>query len=400
MTEPSFVGPGHDHDTQSAGHGPGPGRPEARGGRVWEANRYGVDYRVEAARFGPPVRPIIDVHTHINGERAAAIYRDVMDRFGVAHTYSQTQMTQAAAVRRVLGDRITFIAIPDYLAEDKRRAFREGLLENLVVWREEYGAGMMKIWNAPRWRDLARQFNAGDDLIDLDSPWRRKAADRAVELGMMLMAHIADPDTWFATKYADAAKYLTKAQHYEALERMLTLYPVPWMIAHMGGWPEDLHFLTGLLERHPGVVLDTSATKWMVRELSKHAQDDLVGFLRRFRGRILFGSDIVTMDGHLTPQKSPGQRFGEDLSSSPEDAFDLYASRYWALRTMWETDYDGESNIADPDLAMVDPANHGPMSAPRLVGRALPPDLLTSLYGGACEATVGAWYAARAGGRA
>jgi hypothetical protein len=85
-------------------------------------------------------------------------------------------------------------------------------------------------------------------------------------------------------------------------------------------------------------------------------------------------------------------KFGVDLASSPEEAFDLYASRYWALRTMFETGYLGESNIADPDLAMVDPARHDAMSAPTLRGLALPAPALRTLYHDACAQTVDWWY--------
>ena len=145
----------------------------------------------------------------------------------------------------------------------------------------------------------------------------------------------------------------------------------------MGGWPEDLEFLDGLLERHPNLHLDTSATKWMVRELSRHSRDDLIAFLTRHSGRILFGSDIVTRDAHLSPPED-----GETTSepSNPEDAFELYASRYHALRTLWETDHEGTSPIVDPDLHKVDPERYEPTDAPLLNGKAIPHELLQVLY--------------------
>jgi hypothetical protein len=116
----------------------------------------------------------------------------------------------------------------------------------------------------------------------------------------------------------------------------------------------------------------------MVRELSRHPRQRLVDFLARHRGRVLFGSDIVTTDDHLAP--APDKTEMAAKASAPEDAFDLYASRYWALRTLWESDHDGPSPIADPDLALVHPDRHGPMDAPRLRGKRLPGDLLRSLY--------------------
>jgi hypothetical protein len=97
--------------------------------------------------------------------------------------------------------------------------------------------------------------------MKLDAPHRVAAMEVAAGLGMCFMAHIADPDTWFATKYTDHAKYGTKRAQYEPLERLVERFRQPWIIAHMGGWPEDLEFLTGLLERHDNLSIDTSACK-------------------------------------------------------------------------------------------------------------------------------------------
>lgn len=345
------------------------------------SNRLGLDYAREAARLGPPAAPIIDVHAHINGAAAAAIYKRVMDLFGVEQVWSQTQLPQADAVRAVLGDRIRFVAIPDYMSPDPAHAHRQGFLDNIRAWHAR-GARLVKFWCAPRGRDIGRDIGQ-PLLLTLDSDWRRKQMDEAAALGMAFMVHIADPDTWFATRYADASAYGTKLSQYEPLERLAREYPVPWLIAHMGGYPEDLSFLTGLLDRHPNLSLDTSATKWMVRELSKHDTPELKAFLGRFRGRILFGSDIVTMDAHLSDDAGP-RNMGAQASSERE-AFDLYASRYWALRTMFETDYAGESPIADPDLMMVDPTKFDAMSAPLLRGHHLPGNMLRVLYRGAAE---------------
>ncbi len=355
------------------------------------ANRFGLDYRAEAARLGPPVCPIVDAHAHINGERASAVYKEVCDLYGIERVYSQTQLAQADAVRAVLGDRVRFVAIPEYMHQDRRWAFTEGFLENLDHWHAR-GARMVKFWGAPRLRDFTEPLGLDpSEMANFDSDARMRVAEKAKRLGMSLMVHVADPDTWFATKYADAGRYGSKREQYDSLSRLLEQTGMNCLGAHMGGWPEDLGFLTEYLERHPRLVLDTSATKWMVRELSVHPRDELLAFLERFGERVLFGSDIVTSDEHLAPSAS--EAFGSTLASSEGEAFDLYASRYWALRVMWETDYDGESPIADPDLAMVDPARYDAMSAPRLVGRSLPGPMLDTLYRGAVERTLDRWYA-------
>ncbi len=352
-------------------------------------NRLRLDYRREAERLGPPPAPIIDAHAHINGAAASRVYADVRRAYGVVRTFTQTQLKQAAAVREVLGETATFVAVPDYMAEDRVRAHTEGFIENITEWNREFGAKIVKFWCGPRGRKFMHD-SGGDPLIfTLDHPWRRKQMDHAASLGYMFMAHLADPDTWFATTYADTSFYGTKQSQYDAIERLAEEYPVPWLIAHMGGWPEDLDFIDGFLTRHPNVVLDTSATKWMVRELSKHPTDRLTALLRKFKGRILFGSDIVTDDSHCT--SAEGWRGIGAQTSSEEEAWDLYASRYYALRTMFETSHKGPSPIADPDLAMVDPERFGPEDAPPLRGHALPQDLLKALYHGATAATLAHW---------
>ena len=354
------------------------------------ANRLCLDYRAEADRLGPPPAPIIDVHTHINGKRAAAIYADARARFGMDRTISMTQLSQVEKVRSVLGDSIDFIAVPSYQKPTAHEIFGDGFLK-IIEEFHALGSRIVKFWVAPRSKDFARELGATGQN-NLDSESRIRAMELAESLGMMFMAHVADPNTWFEAKYTDASRYGTKAQQYEPLERVLDQFRSPWIAAHMGGWPEDLEFLDGLLTRHSNLHLDTSATKWMVRELSRHSRKDLHCFFEKWTGRVLFGTDIVTMDAHLG--KDAGPRGMGKVAASTREAFDLYASRMWALRTLFETNYEGESAIADPDLAMARPDEHDEMSAPTLRGMDLPDETLRSLYHDAAANLIDSWKAA------
>ena len=348
------------------------------------ANRFGMDYTAEAARLPTPPCPIIDIHAHNNGARAGTIYAKVADLYHISRVYTMVRLGEAKTVRETLGDRVRFIAFPDFRA-DRARAMREGFLADIKSFHDDYGSKIIKLWNAPRMHDYF-DAQAGRDLVGFDSEWRFRHAALADQLGMMIMVHVADPDTWFRTKYKDAIKYRAKPDHYRPLRQLIDRFPRPWLLAHMGGWPEDLPFLSSLLQSHPNAYLDTSATKWIVRELGAHPRAEVVEFLDRWRGRILFGSDIVTVEEHLAPKTAPAATPMGDLADSPDKAFDLYASRYWALRAMFETDYNAESPIADPDLAMVNPERFGPMDAPTLRGLSLPKDLLQVLYHDAAAA--------------
>lgn len=359
------------------------------------SNRYAWDYGRLAGVLGPPVAPIIDAHTHVNGAEAAGVFDRVRRLFGVSRVYSMSQFGQCDAVQQVMGEAVRFIAFPVFYGSDKNAAHRREYLDLLEKYRVRYGTRMLKLWASPRLRDIVPDTAGAawgtTDLIEVDSPWRVKVCEKGTELGMMFMIHIADPDTWFQAKYNKPEIYGTKAQQYEGLERMLDRFTSPWIAAHMGGWPEDLRFLDGLLTRHPNLHLDTSATKWVVRALAGQPVPEVRAFFAKWTGRVLFGSDIVVQDDHLRPQKT-GMSPMADLADSPEAAFDLYASRYWALRAMFETEYDDLSPIADPDLKMIEPAKYDEMSAPMLRGLSLEPSLLRSIYHDAAVEVVEAWW--------
>ena len=325
----------------------------------------------------PAPVPIIDVHTHLSGVNAVRCYHEMAAAYGITLTFSMSPLDQVEAIREIMGDAVEFIAIPAWGEADRVKAHGPAFLEQIRRFHDA-GSRIVKFWAAPRGRDYGHEVGE-PELLHLDSPARRKAMDVAAELGMIFMTHVADPDTWFQSKYSDSTRYGTKEDQYEPLERLLDIYQQPWIAAHMGGWPEDLDFLDGLLARHDNLHLDSSATKWMIRELSRHAPDRLCEFLTRWKGRVLFGSDIVTNESHLAPPEVTADGVVPQATSL-EEARDLYASRYWALRTLFESKYDGPSPIADPDLALVEPDRHGPLDSPALHGKSLPVEVLRSLY--------------------
>lgn len=318
------------------------------------ANMLGLDYRALASSF-PWKKPIIDAHIHINDLAHAKVLNEVAQWFGVEQFWSQSPLELLEPLQEVLGDRLVFVANPNYAAKEKDETFTTDWLYRLEAYRKK-GARLAKFWAAPRGLEFHPSFR-------LDDPTRLHAMKVARDLGYLLMFHVADPDTWFATKYRDSAKYGSKAEHYQRLDYVLSLFPdTPVLLAHMAGHPEDLHHLQQLLDRYPHIVLDTSATKWMVRELSKHTPGDFSSFVRRNPHRVLFGTDIV-----VNPKDEAAT------------VVDLYASRYWALRTLLETDYQGPSPIVDPDLQEVDPSLPKDSTA-TLRGMKLPADLLDLLY--------------------
>ena len=204
----------------------------------------------------------------------------------------------------------------------------------------------------------------------------RLEADEARYLTRWIEAGAPDSDGTPA--YADASKYGTKLDQFKPLEKLLDQYhDVTWIGAHMGGNPEDLDWLHEFLQRHPNYVVDCSATKWQVRELSKHP-GKLSQFIEANPGRVLFGSDIVAWPSNADPDPE---------NPDADHGYDLYASRYWSLRTLLETEYAGPSPIVDPDLHMVDPSVD-PKSTAKLCGAGLSSEQLTDVYHDAATAVL------------
>ncbi len=343
---------------------------------VRTSNRLNLDYKREASQFPSLQGGIIDIHSHLEGKQATTLYAEAAKHYGISKTYSMTALHEIPTVRSVLHEAVSFIAIPNFRAGDITQSFGPEFVSQLPSF-QKHGARIAKFWNAPRIYEASNEpFHQSP--LRINSPLRKDTMKCAADLGMCFMAHIADPDTWFSTKYKDAQRYGTKQEQYELFEDVLSEFQVPWIAAHMGGYPEDLQFLSKLLSRNKNLYLDCSATKWIVRELSKHPLEDVRDFFTKWEGRLLFGSDIVARESHLSNASSQNEM--DSKASSTIEAFDLYASRYWALRTLLETGYVGESPISDPDLHLVDADTYTPSDAPMLRGVALAAETLQKLY--------------------
>jgi predicted TIM-barrel fold metal-dependent hydrolase len=314
------------------------GTPTTR--HVSPANRLGLDYRRVTPR--KVQTPIIDVHAHVHNVPSVAAFFEAADAYGVNKIVSMTPIDEVDALQAAYPGRLELIAIPRWRSLTNSTDFQQQWLGDLEDFQDK-GARRMKFWVAPPMR--------GEFGLRLQDAFFTPLIRKGLELGFDFMIHVGDPSEWFGRggKYADAKKFGTKDEQYTQLEFLLeTVAPRNVIAAHMGGNCEEPAFLQRLLDRYPNLFLDSSATKWVVRAVSRQPEA-LREFMIRNQDRILFGSDLVVAE---------------------KCDFDHYASRYWAHQTMWETDYRGESPIEDPDAD----------NPPRLAGLALPAAVLRKFY--------------------
>ncbi len=302
--------------------------------------------RTDQDLSAPPVRryagPIVDSHTHTRDPETVRLLMEAADAYGIGIVCGITHAEHIAPLQAAFGDRYRPIIWVDSTHVRDAARFAE---ENVPRIREARARGAVaaKFWQAPRFYAETGQR--------LDAPVFTPVFETLSELGMPALVHIADPDAWFETRYLDAAVYGTKEEQYTALEAVLAAHPGVTLVgAHFGGDPEHLDHLRALMAAYPNYCVDTSATKWIAREISRRPEAARA-FLRDHADRILFGSDIVTF---------------------PDATFEDYASRYWVHRWLWEGTGPATSPIPDPHAADPD--------RPGIEGLNLPDDVLERVY--------------------
>ena len=304
----------------------------------------GLLERARSVGFGqPPPRkvdcPIVDVHTHAWSLESAAPLFEAARLYGVDKLGLITRLADGIELRRRYPETSIIswidwehVDAPDTFAQVNRRIVRDAAAA---------GARLIKMWFAPRFFDR-HDWRMNDPRMDpvFEEISRQK-------LGVLV--HVADPDRWFERVYTDVERYGTKADQYKQLTDRLEAHPdIPMLVAHMGGNPEHLDQLGALLDQYPNMYVDTSATRWIVRELGRQPEATRA-FFAKYKKRILFGTDQVATD-------------------NPEPH--RYTSRYWIHQMFWETDVVCPLPIDDPDAD----------GTPLLQGINLPEDVLPWIY--------------------
>jgi predicted TIM-barrel fold metal-dependent hydrolase len=170
-------------------------------------------------------------------------------------------------------------------------------LERLV----EHGAKGIKFW-----KNLGLSVRDGSgDLLRVDDERLAPIFDKAAELGIPVMFHIADPDAFFLPvdgrneRFEELAahpdwsfygSYFSKKELLDQRDRVIARHPkTTFVAAHIAECGENLARATQLLENHPNALLDISAR---ASELGRQPYSSRALFLK-FPDRILFGADLV-----------------------------------------------------------------------------------------------------------
>jgi predicted TIM-barrel fold metal-dependent hydrolase len=258
-----------------------------------------VEHPVERAKF-----PAIDYHNHLDALDPADVL-GVMDACGIERMVNITMKTGDEAIAMIhkwsSADARRFATIgwmdwSDVASDHFVRATLERL-ERLV----EHGARGIKFW-----KDLGLTVrDAKGNLLRVDDERLAPIFDKAAELGIPVMFHIADPDAFFLPvdgrneRYEELAAHpdwsffgtqFSKKELLDQRDRVIARHPkTTFVAAHVAECGENLARAKQLLEDHPNVMLDISAR---ASELGRQPYSSRALFLR-FPDRILFGADLV-----------------------------------------------------------------------------------------------------------
>lgn len=251
-----------------------------------------------------PKFPAIDYHNHLDAQEPREVLK-MMDECGVERIVNITMRTGDAALEIIrkfhsaARDRFATYGWMDWTDVASPGFFQRAVerFERLV----DHGACGLKIW-----KDLGTKVrNADGSLLRIDDERLDPLYEKAAELNVPIMYHIADPDAFFLPIDATNERYEELAAHpewsyfrsfygkHELLaqrDRVIARHPKTTFVgAHVAEHPEDLSYVSGLLDRNPNLCVDLSARCAELGRQPYTARE----FLLKHADRVLFGTDLI-----------------------------------------------------------------------------------------------------------
>ena len=141
----------------------------------------------------------------------------------------------------------------------------------------------------------------------MDDPRLDNLWNKAGELGVPVLIHVADPVAFFQPLDGNNERWEELQRHpdwhfggpefpdHDGLlaqrNRVIERHPATTFIgAHLGNYPENLAYVDACLDRYPNFYVDTSAR---IGEVGRHPAEEVRAFFIKHQDRVLFGTDLV-----------------------------------------------------------------------------------------------------------
>ncbi len=233
--------------------------------------------------------PIFDSHAHVIDIDALDIYVRIGRKYGVEQSVLIVHGDDISQYQERYPDRFSFARYFSgwtLFTDGPDAAIQE------VKDLRATGYSLAKMHFAPFWSD---RLSNSERVSSVDSDVFDPLFDAFQDADIPVLIHIADPDTYFQSRYTNSEVYGTKEDHLQEFEdRLKKNKQLRFQAAHFAAQAEQhrLPNLERLFDTYPNLSVDTSSARWMARELSKDP-DNARRFVGKYKARILFGTDCV-----------------------------------------------------------------------------------------------------------
>ena len=263
-------------------------------------------HNVYRARF-----PVVDIHNHVND--AMGVYSQHVPVSKVIETMDQCNIKKITILTGMWGEKLQKVIdemvkpYPDRFVVFTQVDWSKiddpdfgGLMARQIDDAVARGARGIKVM-----KDLGLEDrDKTGKLIAVDDPRLDPIWEECARLGIPVAIHVIDPEAFFhpvdATneRYEElierpewsfyGPKFPTMESILEARNRMFARHPNTTFISlHVGNWPENLDYVSNVLDQHPNVVVEFGSRE---AELGRQPRRARRLFLE-YQDRVLFGTD-------------------------------------------------------------------------------------------------------------
>jgi predicted TIM-barrel fold metal-dependent hydrolase len=264
----------------------------------------------QAHEISRPKYYVIDVHNHINDARGIDEHMDpqkviqIMDNTNVRTVVILTGMWDEK-LQKILDEMVKpypgrFLV---YTEMDWSKIDDPDFSQEMVTQLDDAvarGARGLKIL-----KDFGLEVKGRDGkLIAVDDPRMDPVWEECGRLGIPVAIHTSDPEAFFHPVDASNERYEELMEHPDwsfaapqfprketllaARDRVFARHPRTNFVAlHMANWPENLDYVSMLLDRHPNVMVEFGSREAELGRQPRRARE----FFLHYQDRIMFGTD-------------------------------------------------------------------------------------------------------------
>lgn len=290
-------------------------------------------HNIQRARF-----PVIDVHNHVNDARSSP--REHIPPADVVAIMDHCSIKTIVILTGKWGESLQKV-VDEMVKPYPGRFMVFTQLDWTNLDAPDFGQQMARqiddaVARGARGLKITKEFGLlvrykSGKLLTIDDPKLDPIWEECGRLGIPVAIHVTDPEAFFHPldntneRYEElidnpdwlfyGPKFPSKEAILEARNRMFARHPNTTFISlHVGNWPENLDYVSDVLNRLPNVVVEFGAREAELGRQPRRARK----FFLEYQDRILFGTD-------MTPGEELYRNYLRWLETGDE-YFDYYAA--------------------------------------------------------------------------